>query len=301
VAIDSSTRYCAVFGHPIRHSASPAMHNAAIAHLQLNWKYLAFDVTPAHLAEAIAGARRMKFIGLNLTVPHKLLALELVDVLDESARSWGAVNTVRFEARGSSGDWHPVASFADPLPEEIRSHGFNTDADAIVRSIQEDLGLKLNAATVLLLGAGGAGRVAALKLASENVATLYLINRTVAKAEGLAAEIAKRFPQVRTIVGYPTGPVDLLLNATSLGLNPDDLLPIDLKQYEPDSAGAVYDMIYRPAETPLLKAARHAGCRTANGLGMLLYQGARALEIWTGRSAPVEVMRNALKKNIYGT
>jgi len=277
------------------------MHNAAIAELGLNWKYLAFDVDPAHLAEAIAGARRMKFIGLNLTVPHKLLALEFVDALHESATLWGAVNTVRFEARGPDGDWLPVAAFANEVPGEIRSHGFNTDADAIVRSIQEDLGVKLAGATILLLGAGGAGRVAALKLASEGVATLYLVNRTMKKAEGVATEIARRFPQVRTIMGYPTGSVDLLINATSLGLNPDDPPPIDLKQYDPGLAGAVYDMIYRPAETPLLKSARQAGCRTANGLGMLLYQGARALEVWTGRPAPVEVMRNALKKNIYGT
>ncbi len=203
--------------------------------------------------------------------------------------------------RGPDGDWLPVAAFANEVPGEIRSHGFNTDADAIVRSIQEDLGVKLAGATILLLGAGGAGRVAALKLASEGVATLYLVNRTMKKAEGVATEIARRFPQVRTIMGYPTGSVDLLINATSLGLNPDDPPPIDLKQYDPGLAGAVYDMIYRPAETPLLKSARQAGCRTANGLGMLLYQGARALEVWTGRPAPVEAMRNALKKNIYGT
>ncbi len=298
--IDSSTRYCAVFGHPISHSASPAMHNAALAHLGLNWKYLAFDVHPDHLADTLAGARRMKFIGLNLTVPHKLLALKMVDLLDDSARLWGAVNTICFEAKAPNGEWRPLISFPTEVPEEIRSRGFNTDADAIVRSIQEDLGLKLAGAQVLLLGAGGAGRVAALKLASENVAALYLVNRTAAKAEAVAAEIAKRFPQVKVLVGYPNSSIDLLLNATSLGLKSDDALPVDQRQFEIRSARAVYDMIYRPAETPLLKAARKAGCRTANGLGSLLHQGARALEIWTGRAAPIEVMRSALMKNVYG-
>jgi len=298
--IDSSTRYCAVFGHPISHSASPAMHNAALAQLRLNWKYLAFDVHPDNLAEAIAGARRMKFIGLNLTVPHKLLALKMVDQLDDSARLWGAVNTICFEARLANGEWRPLISFPTEVPEDIRSRGFNTDADAIVRSIQEDLGLKLAGTQIVLLGAGGAGRVAALKLASENVAALYLVNRTVSKAEAVAAEIRKRCPQVKVSVGYPKDTVDLLLNATSLGLKSDDASPVDRSQFELRSARAVYDMIYRPAETPLLKAAREAGCRTANGIGMLLYQGARALEIWTGHPAPIEIMRSALLKNVYG-
>jgi len=277
------------------------MHNAALAHLKLNWKYLAFDVHPDHLTEAIAGARRMKFIGLNLTVPHKLLAVNMVDLLDDSARLWGAVNTVCFEARAPNGEWLPLGSFAGDIPEDIRSRGFNTDADAIVRSIQEDLALKLAGAQVLLLGAGGAGRVAALKLASENVSALYLVNRTTAKAEALAVEIAKRFPHTKVTLGYPGGPVALLLNATSLGLKSDDAFPMDRRQFDLRSAGAVYDMIYRPAETPLLKAAREAGCRTANGVGMLLHQGARALEIWTGQPAPLEVMRRALMHNIYGS
>ena len=298
--INARTRYCAVYGYPIVHSASPAMQNAGIAELKLNWKYLAFDVHPDHLREAILGAQRMKFIGLNLTVPHKLLALQMVDVLDESAKTWGAVNTIRFEAKAPSGQWLPLADFADDVPEETRSHGFNTDADAIVRSLREDLGCKLEGSRVLLLGAGGAGRVAALKLASENVSELYLVNRTVEKAEKVRSEISTRFPGVKAVVGYPRGPVDLLLNATSLGLNAMDPLPLSADKYPVKDARAVYDMIYRPAETPLLQAAKAASCRTANGLGMLLYQGARALEIWTGKPAPVERMRTALLSHIYG-
>ena len=298
--INASTRYCAVLGHPIRHSASPAMHNAAFAHLGLNCRYLAFDVDPTHLREAILGARRMKFIGLNLTVPHKLLALEIVDLLDQSASQWGAVNTIRFEARTQTTEWRSVASVGESIPEEIRSHGFNTDADAIVRSLREDLEVQIEGKKILLLGAGGAGRVAAMKLASEKAAELYLVNRTRSKAEAVANEISRRYPDCRAIVGYPKTAVDLLLNATSLGLKLDDPFPLDADQFLLRSASAVYDMIYRPAETSLLRAAREAGCRTANGLGMLLYQGVRAFEIWTGKSAPVEVMRRALHGNIYG-
>jgi shikimate dehydrogenase len=295
--IDASTRYCAVYGHPIKHSASPAMQNAGIAALGLNWRYLAFDVHPDNLAVALAGAKAMNFIGVNLTVPHKLLAFSMVDVLDQSATTWGAVNTIRFEGKDDAGNWQPLAFVQEPL--EIRSHGFNTDADAITQSLREDLNLRLANASVLLLGAGGAGRVAALKLAAEGVSELFLVNRTSGKAQALGAEIRERFPRVTVSVGYPKTSVQLLLNATSLGLKPEDNLPLDETEFSLSRAEAVYDMIYRPAETPLLRKAKAAGCRVANGLGMLLYQGAKALEIWSGQPAPVGVMRAALKKNIY--
>jgi shikimate dehydrogenase len=297
--VNATTRFCAVYGHPIKHSASPAMQNAALAALDLNWRYLAFEVHPDDLRVALEGAKAMRFIGINLTVPHKLLAMNMVDLLDESARTWGAVNTIRFEGLDDQGQWLPLREFSD-TPRQIRSQGFNTDADAISRSLREDLGLEPAKAHVLLLGAGGAGRTAALKLASENIAELFLVNRTAIKAEALAREIALRSPGVRVTIGYPADQVDLVLNATSLGLKPADDLPFDKTQFSVSKARAVYDMIYRPAETPILKTAKAAGCLTANGLGMLLYQGAKALEIWTGRPAPLDIMRRALEKNVYG-
>lgn len=256
------------------------MHNAAFTALGLDWCYLAFEVDPKNLRAAIEGAKAMNFAGLNLTVPHKLLAVDMVDALDASAKKWGAVNTIRFGPDGAV--------------------GFNTDADAIVTALREDLKLEPRGAKILLLGAGGAGRTAALKLASENVAELILVNRTASKAEEIATEIKKQSPAVKVSVGYPKGGVDLILNATSLGLKPDDASPLDEKQFSLKQTRAVYDMIYRPAETKLLAAAKAAGCRTANGLGMLLHQGAKAFEIWTGQSAPLDVMRRALEENIYG-
>lgn len=264
------------------------MHNAAFAALGLNWRYLAFKVHPANLRSAIEGARVMGFAGLNLTVPHKLLALEMVDVLDESAKQWGAVNTIRFEP-GSMDD-----------RSRVRALGFNTDADAIVTALSADLKLEFRREKVLLLGAGGAGRTAALRLAAERVAELFLVNRTIRKAEAIAVEIKERFPGVRVTVGYPGTSVDLLLNATSLGLKPKDELPFNGKRFSLKQARAVYDMIYRPTETRLLRAARKAGCKAANGLGMLLHQGAKAFEIWTGKPAPLDLMRRALEENIYG-
>lgn len=275
------------------------MQNAGIAALGLNWRYLAFEVPPQELRQAIAGAKAMRFIGLNLTVPHKLLALEMMDVLDVSAQTWGAVNTVRFEGRGPGGEWLGLGEIKETAGE-VRCRGFNTDADAITRALREDLAVEPAGARIFLLGAGGAGRTAALKLASEVPAELFLVNRTIEKAEAVAAEIQSRYPQTKVTVGYPKGPVQLVLNATSLGLKESDPSPLDERQFRLEDATAAYDMVYRPAETKFLANARAAGCRTANGLSMLLFQGAKALEIWTGKPAPAEVMREALRKNVYG-
>ena len=256
------------------------MHNAAFAALGLNWHYVALEVEPENLRAAIEDARMKGFAGLNLTVPHKLLAVDMVDELDISAKTWGAVNTIKFE--------------------NGRAIGFNTDADGLVNSLREDLAVELRGAKVLLLGAGGAGRTAALKLAAEKVAELFLANRTVSKAEEIAVEIKKQFPSVKISVGYPKTNVDLVLNATSYGLKPDDGSPLDEKQFSLKQARAVYDMIYKPAETKLLAVAKAAGCKTANGIGMLVHQGAKAFEIWTGQSAPVAVMRRAVEGSVYG-
>jgi len=298
--ITAATRYCAVYGQPIRHSASPPMQNAGFSALGLDWRYLAFEVPPAELSAAITGAKAMRFLGLNLTVPHKLLAVDLVDLLDDSAKEWGTVNTIRFEGHDGAGVLRPLAELSDGSAGPILARGFNTDAEAIVRSIREDLDLPLSGVRVLLLGAGGAGRTAALKLASAGVKSLHLVNRTPARAVEVAEAVTRRFPRVPVEVGYPTGPVELVLNATSVGLATGDGLPFDERQFSLSRAGAAYDMVYRQAETPFLRSARLAGCRVANGLGMLLYQGARALEIWSGREAPVAVMRDALKQAIYG-
>jgi shikimate dehydrogenase len=261
------------------------MHNAAFAALGLDWRYLAFEVDPKNLRAAIEGARVWNVVGLNLTVPHKLLAVDMVDELDVSAKTWGAVNTIKFETDAAG---------------KTLATGYNTDADAIATSLREDLKVELRGAKVLLLGAGGAGRTAALKLAAEKVAELFLVNRTASKAEEIAAEIKKQFPSVKISIGYPKTEIDLLLNATSLGLKPEDSSPLDEKQFSLKQTRAVYDMIYKPVETKLLADAKSAGCKIANGIGMLVHQGAKAFEIWTGRPAPVAVMRRAVEGSVYG-
>jgi shikimate dehydrogenase len=276
------------------------MQNAGLTELGLNWRYLAFDVPTEHLREAIQGAKSMRYIGLNLTVPHKILAIDCVDVLDETARKWGAANTIRFETKIPGGQWVSLGECDAEEVREVRSHGFNTDADAIIESLREELKLEVGGSKVLLLGAGGAGRVAALRLAEAGVEDLYLINRTVSKARELAAEIHRRSPKTRVSIDYPEDVVDLVVNATSVGLSATDGSPLEEFRFPLSRAGAVYDMIYRPAETPLLRAAKAAGCKVANGLGMLLHQGARALEIWSGKKAPTPTMRAALANEVYG-
>jgi shikimate dehydrogenase len=275
------------------------MQNAGIGALGLDWRYLAFEVHPDDLRSALAGAKAMKFLGLNLTVPHKLLAMPMVDQLDESARRAGALNTIRFEAQDASAAWRPIGLLEPDAIGEIRTVGFNTDADALIRALQEDLALEIRGASVLVLGAGGAGSVAALRLAEEGAKRIYLANRTRSKAEEIADQI-RRLSGTDVVIGYPPGTVELVLNATSLGLRKDDPLPVIDQQFALQHAGAVYDMVYRPARTRLLEAAEAAGCRVANGLGMLLYQGAKALEIWAGQPAPIGVMRQALEANVYG-
>lgn len=285
--IDGSTRIVGVFGHPIAHTASPAMQNAAFDHLGMNWRYLAFDVDPANLRGALRGVADLNFAGVNLTVPHKILALDLVDEVDPEARQLGAVNTVIVDGR--------------------KLRGFNTDGYGFVRALREDFGLDLRGRRVLILGAGGAGRALAIQSALEGAAAIFLANRTVSKAFEVVGEVRKIAPHAFT-VALPTQPariakhldeVDLVVNATSLGLKPGD--PPPLGKFPARCKWLrVYDTIYRPAETPLLALARKAGAKTSNGLSMLLHQGARSFELWTGRRAPVAVMRRALRKAVYG-
>ncbi|MEQ1841721.1 MAG: shikimate dehydrogenase, partial [Verrucomicrobiales bacterium] len=146
---------------------------------------------------------------------------------------------------------------------------------------------------------GGAGKVAALKLAQSGVKELFLVNRTESKLGPITELLRERFPGTTAQMGYPKSPVDLVVNATSLGLQPSDPLPYDAGRWSPAGVAHAYDMIYQPAETPFLRQMREAGARTANGLGMLLHQGAKALEIWSGRSAPLAAMRQALVTQIY--
>ena len=282
--LDGSTSLVGVFGAPIKHTASPAMHNAAFEALKMNWAYLAFQVAPQDLRQALQGARVMGIVGINLTVPHKILALECVDEIDAEASKLGAVNTVAME-RG-------------------KLRGFNTDGYGFLKAIKEEFNLSIRGKRILVLGAGGAGRGIAVKCALDGAARVVVANRTLTKIVPIAQEIRNTKTEFLSIALTPDEirrvipEVDLVVNATSVGLKDGESLGLGAELFSPRLR--VYDTIYRPAETELLQIAGGAGAQVANGLGMLLHQGAKSFEIWTKRKAPLAVMRRALRAAVYG-
>lgn len=277
----------AVLGHPIKHSISPAMHNAALAEMARadarfhDWRYFRFEVPPEELPHALELLHARRFRGVNLTVPHKVLAFASprVVAIDPAARPVGAINTLRRREDG----WE----------------GFNTDGHGLSEGLREDLGVSLEGAPVVLLGAGGAARGAAVECLQRRVASLWIANRTRENLDALLALLAPLAGGV-PVHGFDprTPPAELppdavLVNATSAGLKPADPLPVELAALP--APRAVYDMIYNPAETALLAAARSRGVPRANGLSMLVHQGARALEIWSDHAVPVDAMRRAAR------
>lgn len=273
----------AVLGHPIKHSVSPAMHNAALVDLARArpefgcWRYFRFDVPPDQLPAALDRLHAAGFHGLNLTVPHKVLAFERVAEIDPAAATVGAVNTLRRTAAG----WR----------------GFNTDGYGLATALREELGVNLAGAHVVLLGAGGAARGAAVECLQRRCASLWIANRTRANLDRLLAALRplaagiplQGFDPAEPPADLPAGAV--VINATSAGLKPGEPAPIALHRLPRDVR--VYDMIYNPPQTALLRDAAALGRPHANGLAMLVHQGARALELWTGAAVSAPVMRAA--------
>ncbi len=278
----------AVLGSPVEHSLSPALQNAALEALGLEARYAKIECSPENLPAGIEAAVRAGFIGLNLTVPHKIAAIDLCHELDDTARQLGTVNTLVFD--------------------NTRITGFNTDGPGLVRAIRDCFSFDLRDLRVMILGAGGgAGTAAAMQCALEKCPRLVLVNRTKEKAQAVAQRITQLLqtdrlegPEDRvTVIPLEDAALreqltrtDLIINATSLGMKRTDPRLIPAGIMTPDLM--VYDMVYRPPATRLLEDAQSAGARTANGLSMLLHQGALALEIWLNRPAPLDTMRRAL-------
>lgn len=281
--LDGQTKLVGVMGWPVEHTLSPPMQNAAIARLGLNWVYVPLAVEPAGLAEAVAGARALGFVGVNVTIPHKQAVLPLLDEIDDAARVIGAVNTVAFTADG-------------------RAMGYNTDAAGFTRTVEEEGRFSFPGCTMLLVGTGGAGRALATGAAGAGAARLLLHDVNSEGARRLAEDLrAHRVDLVVEVIdadglGHAAAEADLLANATPLGMKPGDPLPV------PEGAVAkrhtVFDAVYTPARTALLKLAAERGARGVPGLGMLARQGARSLAIWSGREPDeilmIEVLRGRL-------
>lgn len=276
---NGQTRLYGVLGHPVQTSLSPAMQNAGFRALELNALYVAFPVLPERLAAAVTGLSAAGVAGFNLTVPHKLAILPLLDTVTPEAEAIGAVNTVRCEA----------------APGGMRLIGTNTDGAGFLRSLDMDLRFDPRGKEVLLLGAGGAARGIAHALLGAGAATLWVANRTRARARELAEALKARFPQaeIEGIGLKETGGLrpHLLVNATTVGMG-DGRSPVHLATL--GVREAVVDIVYHPAETPLLREAESLGVACTNGIGMLLYQGCAAFEFWTFQRAPEGPMRQAL-------
>lgn len=272
------TRLAGIFGYPMAHSLSPAFQQAAFNHYGLDARYLAWETPSDALASEVAKLRGGDFIGANVTIPHKRAVMALLDEVDPLAATIGAVNTIVKRGGG-------------------RLVGYNTDAHGFVRALKEDAGFEPAGKRALLLGAGGAARAAAFALCQEGAASLVIANRTLERAEALAADLSADGARVSALASDDAAlqdaalNADLIVNSTSVGMRhggaegqtplAGGLIPHD---------AVALDMVYNPQHTPLLAAARSAGARAVGGMPMLIYQGAAAFEMWTGRVAPVEAM-----------
>jgi len=263
--LDGATKIYGIMGKPVSHSLSPAMHNAAFQAQGLNKVYVAFEVTD--VARALDGFRAIGVGGVSVTIPHKQAVIAHLDAIDPVAQKIGAVNTL--------------------LIEDMHIRGYNTDWIGANQALE--MIVDLPASTVLVLGAGGSARAIGFGL-QEKGATVILANRTLAKGQALARELnCECYP----LAAVKDLKVDALVNATSVGMTPNiDATPVSRAVLK--NVPAVMDIVYAPSQTRLLREAQQAGCKTVNGAYMLLYQGVAQFELWTGRKAPVDVMKEIL-------
>ena len=271
-----------IIGFPIKHTLSPHFQNAAFASLGMDAVYVPFKVEPGRLKDALRGLIALGVFGVNVTIPHKQAVALLMDELSPEAKGIGAVNVVLFK--------------------DGRTKGFNTDGEGFMASLKKDLKVRPKGRSVLIIGAGGAARAISYALAREGAKSLTFIDQIESRAGELAAKIANDFPACSTgSIPFLQSEIDekalncsLLINASPVGMKRSDRHIVGPKALH--KGLAVYDIVYNPAATPLLKEAKRRKLRAAGGIGMLLYQGVLSFELFTGRKAPVAVMRSALEK-----
>ena len=285
MVISGKTRVCGVIGDPIEHTLSPTIHNAAFNHLGLDFVFLAFRVKAADLENAVRGMRGLGIHGLNVTMPHKSTVIAYLDEVDPAVKFLGSANTI--------------------LNKNGKLSGFNTDGVGALKALRENC-TELSEKKALLLGAGGAAKAIAFVLAEE-VGELAILNRAAEKAAVLADALNRVFG--KKIVGGALSPsavqknlqdADILVNATSVGMHPNINQSLVAPQLLKPNL-AVMDIVYNPVETKLARDAKAAGAKVISGVEMLIYQGAASFEIWTGRSAPIKVMRRAALNKLSST
>ena len=285
--ISGKTRVCGLIGDPVEHSLSPSIQNAAFDHLGLDYVYAVFPVTRNNLKRAIAGMRSLGLHGLNVTMPHKTEVARYLDELDETAKNVGSVNTI-LNSNGSL-------------------IGYTTDGIGALRALRHG-GSDPSGKKIVLLGAGGASRSLSFTLVRA-AKEFVILNRTSGKAERLARDITTLLgDSAKVAAGRLTDEnlekeltdADILVNATSVGMHPNEQkTPVDRKLLR--LGLVVFDLVYEPLETRLLREAAEIGAKTVNGLSMLVHQGAASFEIWTGVKAPIEVMMKAATRELAET
>src|SRR5881394_2466502 len=277
-----------VLGDPVAHSLSPQMQNAALRACKIDMQYARFHIRANELRSALRSLRALDFVGVNLTVPHKIAAFAQMDHVEESASRAGAVNTIRVRDR--------------------KLLGSNTDGEGFLRAIRSEFSVDLRDLRVMIVGAGGGtGCAIAWQCALENCERLVLVNRTLEKANALADRLRPFFTEARvlgpvarleavaweeSVLRMQLGDIDLIVNATPLGMNSSDPTPIPARLLAPHHM--VFDCVYGPSKTALLRAAEQAGARITNGISMLLHQGALSFSIWFDCEPPIDAMRTAL-------
>jgi shikimate dehydrogenase len=279
--ISGKTAIYGIFGHPVEHTFSPGMHNSAFKKLGLDACYVPFAVLPGNLEHAVRAVLPLGLCGLNITVPHKERVLAFLDELSEEAQLIGAVNTIEIR--------------------KGRLIGHNTDGRGFLRSLREHGGLDPKGKKFMFIGSGGAARAVSFSLALAGAARIVFQDLDARKASLLANDIREKTGVPAMTIGREalpehTADADCLINASPLGLKRTDPLPIPPELVK--RKHLVCDLVYNPAETALLKMTKKRGAKGLSGLGMLLYQGVIAFEIWTGERAPVLVMKNALARQI---
>ncbi len=278
--IKGTTKVVGVFGYPVKHSASPAMHNAAFQALGLDYLYLPFKVRPERLGEAAQALVSLNIVGVNITIPHKETVRPYLQEISREAELIGAVNTI--------------------VVRDERLIGYNTDGQGFIASLREDGGETVKGKTLLVLGAGGAARAVVTQAALEGAREILVTDKLEEKAEKVVHDLKKNIPfgQTQAIprqeIKSQLRKADFLINATPVGMHPQDPLIIDPNWLHPSLL--VFDLVYNLGETKLIKAARGKKCRVVGGLGMLVHQGALSFQLWTGKEAPIGVMRQILEE-----
>jgi len=284
VRVSGKTKVCALLGDPVEHSLSPCFQNAAFQHLSLDFIYLAFTVKAEDLRNAILGVRSLGFHGLNVTMPHKISVIQHLDELDENAEKIKSVNTI--------------------LNRNGKLIGYTTDGIGALNALKYN-DVNPSGKKIVILGAGGASRSVSFALAKE-AEELVILNRTAARAEKLVSDVHRLIGGCEKIrweelteenIRKELREAEILINATPVGMSPNvDETPVNKSYLHPDLV--VFDLVYHPLETKLLREARMAGAKTINGLSMLIHQGAASFEIWTGVKAPIEVMMKATEEEL---